>query len=179
MILSKVRFALGAGILCAALTAGTVGSALAAPPDPTVTQPAATTTTTPATSPQTAAHPRIRGLAYLLHGFFKPVAALFGITPADLRSQLESGQTLAQIAANYGKSATDVENTLMNELKTRLDKLVSGGKLSSSRETTILNNASSRIDDLTNRNLAPGLKRLDAWRAAHPNARLGQRPASQ
>ena len=160
MIVRKIRLALGAGAICSALTLGTVGSAFAAPPnDPT--PPAVTASATSAANPVGAKHAHALGLIHLLHGIFKPVAQLFGITPAQLRTQLGHGQTLAQIAANYGKSATAVQTALTNELKTRLDKLVANGKLTSARETTILTNAAPKISAVTSKNLAPLIRRIE------------------
>lgn len=54
-------------------------------------------------------------------------ATYLGITADQLRTQLQSGKTLAQIAnATSGKSAQGLIDTLVTDAKTRITKLVNG-----------------------------------------------------
>ncbi|MGH2459337.1 MAG: hypothetical protein ACRDIY_10780, partial [Chloroflexota bacterium] len=92
-------------------------------------------------------------------GPLSSVAGFLGISQTDMQTDLKNGQTLAQIAQAHGKSASDLTTFLTAQLKTRLDKAVSGGKLTSQQETTMLNNASTRFDKLINSKFQPMGKR--------------------
>ena len=50
------------------------------------------------------------------------VATYLGITPAELRTELESGKTLAQIATAHNKTADGVVAILLDQAKQKLDK---------------------------------------------------------
>src|SRR5438874_4695899 len=55
-------------------------------------------------------------------------AAYLGLTEAQLRSKLESGKTLAQIATEQGKTAEGLVNELLDSAKQRLDAAVAAGR---------------------------------------------------
>ena len=65
-------------------------------------------------------------------------ASYLGITRAELRTELESGKTLAQIAVAHNKTADGLVATLLAESKKRLDAAVTSGKLSAADEQTTL-----------------------------------------
>lgn len=52
------------------------------------------------------------------------IAQFLGISTTDLRTALQNGQTLAQIAQAHGKSAADLKNFLLNQDSQRIDKLI-------------------------------------------------------
>ncbi len=78
-------------------------------------------------------------------------ATYLGLTEAQLRSDVESGQSLAQIATAQGKSVDGLKQALIADAKSQLDQAVKDGKLTAAQETQFLNDLSSRIDDLVNR----------------------------
>jgi hypothetical protein len=78
-------------------------------------------------------------------------ATYLGLTEAQLRSDIESGQSLAQIATAQGKSVDGLKQALIADAKSHLDQAVKDGKLTAAQETQFLNDLSSRIDDLVNR----------------------------
>jgi|GEM_PF-2878414 len=59
-------------------------------------------------------------------GFFDQngVAQFLGITVQDLRTALQNGQTLAQVAQAHGKTAADLKTYLMNQESQRIDTLI-------------------------------------------------------
>ena len=73
-----------------------------------------------------------------------------GITKQQLRSDLASGQTLAQIAAANGKSVNDVEQAILGAVQSRLDQAVAAGLLTSDKEQTVLARVTDRIATLVN-----------------------------
>jgi hypothetical protein len=79
------------------------------------------------------------------------VASYLGLTPAELRSRLASGTSLAQIAAAQGKSVSGLEDVIYEAARTRLDKAVAAGRLSADREQTALAALKSHLDDIVNR----------------------------
>ena len=87
--------------------------------------------------------------ALFFHGL-DPAASYLGLTEADLRSRLESGKTLAQIAKAQGKSVDGLKDAMVKDAKTKLDAAVKAGRLSSSEEQRVLADLQQRIDDLVN-----------------------------
>jgi len=78
------------------------------------------------------------------------VAAYLGLTETELRTQLESDETLAQIATAQGKSVSGLEDVLYADAKSHLDQAVANGKLTASEEQTMLADLKSHLDDIVN-----------------------------
>jgi len=78
-------------------------------------------------------------------------AAYLGITSAQLRSDLQAGQTPAQVAnATSGKSAAGLVSALVAHETAQLDAAVAAGKLTSAQEQALVANLQQRITDLVN-----------------------------
>lgn len=72
-----------------------------------------------------------------------------GVSAATLRSELASGETLAQIASGTpGKTADGLKAAVLATAKTRLDAAVASGAITSDQERTRLARLSARIDVL-------------------------------
>lgn len=87
------------------------------------------------------------------HPFFgglDAAASYLGITEDALRSELESGKTLAQVAQEKGKSVDGLVNAIYEAAKQRLDAAVSAGRLTQSQEQTVLSELKQHITDLVN-----------------------------
>jgi hypothetical protein len=78
------------------------------------------------------------------------VASYLGITPAELRTELESGKTLAQIAVAHNKTADGVVSTLLAEAKKRLDAAVTDKKLTAADEQTMLDHLKTLLTAVVN-----------------------------
>jgi len=79
------------------------------------------------------------------------VTSYLGLQPAQIKTDLAAGQTLAQIAnATPGKSATGLVSTIMVALKTKLDAAVTAGMLSSTTESTILAHLNAKVTAVVN-----------------------------
>jgi hypothetical protein len=84
-------------------------------------------------------------------------AQYLGISRATLRSELQSGKTLAQIASSTpGKSVAGLKAAIIAAATTRLDKAVSAGLISSQQEQHRVTNLSTCIDALIQRTWAGG-----------------------
>jgi len=90
------------------------------------------------------------------HPFFHGLdaaAAYLGLTDAQLRSRLNGGKTLAEIAKAENKSVDGLKAAMQKDAKEKLDAAVKAGRLSKDQETQVLKDLSSRIDDLVNAQL--------------------------
>jgi len=92
------------------------------------------------------------------HGFggLDAAATYLGLTAAELRTQLESGKTLAQVAQAKGKSVDGLIQAMIDDAKTHLDAAVKAGRLTQAQEDSILANLKQRITDLVNGTLPRG-----------------------
>lgn len=78
-------------------------------------------------------------------------ATYLGITADALKTDLQSGKTLAQVAdATSGKSAAGLVQALVAAEKSELDAAVTAGKLTAAQEQTLLANVQQRVTDLVN-----------------------------
>jgi hypothetical protein len=86
------------------------------------------------------------------HGLDAAVTYL-GLTDAQLRSRLNSGKTLAEIARAENKSVEGLKTAMQKEAKDKLDAAVKAGRLSKDKENQVLKDLNSRIDDLVSAQL--------------------------
>lgn len=92
-------------------------------------------------------------LGGLRHGFghrdgfdhLEAAAGYIGITEAQIRTELEGGKTLAQVARDQGKSAAGLVDALLADAKQKLDDAVSAGRLTKPREAELLDGLKDRI----------------------------------
>jgi hypothetical protein len=77
-------------------------------------------------------------------------ASYLGITQAQLRSELGSGKSLAQIAKAHGKTADGLVAALVAVTKSRLDKAVAGKHLTSAQEKAIVARLHALLEGLVN-----------------------------
>jgi transposase-like protein len=84
------------------------------------------------------------------HGFvdFDAAAAYLGVTEAELRTSLEGGDTLAEIATANGKTADELVDALVAAAKVDLDEKAEAGRLTEAQRTSILAEIESRMEDV-------------------------------
>lgn len=80
-------------------------------------------------------------------------ASYLGISQTDLRTELKSGKSLAQIATEHGKSVDGLKQAITASARGMLDGQVASGRITQDQEQRALGNLSSRIDALVQ---APG-----------------------
>src|SRR4029079_12533663 len=83
------------------------------------------------------------------------IADYLGLTQAELRTQLQSGKTLADVAKAQGKTVTGLEDAIVADAQTHLDADVTAGKLTSAQAAAMLADLKSHVDDIVN-NVGPG-----------------------
>jgi hypothetical protein len=78
------------------------------------------------------------------------VATTLGITADEVRTALQDGTTLADLAAAHGKTAQDVVDALVAELKAHLDEEVAAGEHTQAEADARLADATTRITEMVN-----------------------------
>jgi hypothetical protein len=91
------------------------------------------------------------------------VAKYLGLTDAQVRKQLASGKSLAQVAAARNKSVAGLKSAIEDGVKTELDKAVTDKRLTQTQEDRILSELHGRLDDIVNRKPGAGPPR-GRWR---------------
>lgn len=87
------------------------------------------------------------------HGHFRGLdaaATYLGVTMDELRTQLESGKSLADVAKAKGKSADGLVDALVADAKKRLDEEVAEGDITKAQADRMLSNLKQRITDMVN-----------------------------
>jgi len=86
----------------------------------------------------------------MVFGGLEPAASYLGLTQAELRSELMSGKTLADVAAAKGKSVDGLVEALMAETKTRVAAGVAAGRLTQADADEVLRDLKQRVTDRVN-----------------------------
>jgi polyhydroxyalkanoate synthesis regulator phasin len=84
------------------------------------------------------------------HGLGR-VAKYLDMTPQELRSELRSGKSLAQIATAHGKTVDGLVDALVAPAKARLDKAVEKGRLTRERADQILQRLTDDVEKAVQR----------------------------
>jgi hypothetical protein len=99
------------------------------------------------------------------HGFFGPgfghhrllfgrglddAATYLGLTESQLRTELQNGKTLAQVAKDKGKTVDGLVDAMTADLKAKLDEGVEDGKLTRARADQLLAMTKERLKDAVN-----------------------------
>src|SRR3954453_20698771 len=83
-------------------------------------------------------------------GGLDAAAGYLGLTEAQLRTQLESGKTLAAVAKARGKSVDGLVQALVDAAKKKLDAAVAAGRLTQPQADSILADLKTRVSDFVN-----------------------------
>jgi hypothetical protein len=86
-----------------------------------------------------------------LFGGLAAAAKYLDLTDAQLHERLESGKSLAQIAADQKKDLDGLKSAIKDGAKTELDAAVRDKRITQAQEDRILSDLNSRIDDIVNR----------------------------
>jgi hypothetical protein len=89
-------------------------------------------------------------------GAIAAAAKYLGLTPQQLRTQLLSGKSLAQIAKAHGKTPAGLKAAIIAAVTARLDKAVAANKITAAQEKKLLRRLTTRLDALINAHPMPG-----------------------
>lgn len=93
---------------------------------------------------------RVHGGGFGMRGTLEAAATYLGLTDDQLRSQLESGKSLADVAKAQNKSVDGLKQAILAAVQSKLDQAVKDGRLTSDEESQILTKLKASIDDLVN-----------------------------
>src|SRR5713101_4260078 len=85
------------------------------------------------------------------------VAKDLTMTPADLKSALRAGQSIAAIASSKNVDVQKIINDLVADATSRIDAAVSSGKITAAMAATIKSNLTAGITAFVNGTPGPGL----------------------
>ena len=77
-------------------------------------------------------------------------AKYLGLTEEQLRTELEGGKTLAQVAKAHGKTTDGLVQALVDSAKEKLDAAVKAGRLTRAQADAMLAGLEARITDFVN-----------------------------
>jgi hypothetical protein len=100
-------------------------------------------------------------------------AKYLGLTQAQLRQKLTSGQSLADVAKAQKKDVTGLQDAITADAKSRLDKAVADKKLTQAQADGLLSALKSRIDDAVNAKPPAGAPRLHQKQGGGPRFFFG------
>jgi hypothetical protein len=83
-------------------------------------------------------------------------AHYLGLTDRQLRTQLRSGKSLAQLAKSKGKSLAGLEAAIRGAVKTRLDKMVQNKRITAAQRDQLLKQFDQSLPTLVNGSLPAG-----------------------
>jgi hypothetical protein len=83
-------------------------------------------------------------------------ASTIGISADDLRTALESGQSIADVATSKGVDVQSVIDAMVAAMNDRLAEAVSSGKLTQAKADELKADAATRIADVVNGVAKPG-----------------------
>lgn len=86
---------------------------------------------------------------------FSAAAGYLGLSESELRSQLQSGKTLAQIAKDNGKSVDGLVQALVKDAEKKIDAAVKSGRLTKDQADKAKSTLEQAVTDLVNGKL-PG-----------------------
>ena len=121
MAITRTKKFIATATVGAGLLAGSLGVATMVPGVANAATP--TTSSAPAAK---AAHPTLR---HLRHHEFKVAAATIGVKPAELRSDIKAGQSVADVATAKGVSVDSVVNAVVSDASAKIDQAATNGKL--------------------------------------------------
>ena len=93
---------------------------------------------------------RIHGGGFGFRGTVDAAATYLGLTDDQLRTQLMSGKSLADVAKAQNKSVDGLEQAIIAAVQSKLDQAVKNGRLTSDQESQILTKLKASVDDLVN-----------------------------
>jgi hypothetical protein len=86
------------------------------------------------------------------------------VSEDQLRTELEGGKTLAQVAQAHGKSVDGLVDALVAQAKQHVDAAVAAGRLTQAQADQLLNGLRDRITNLVNSRVPDGLRPAPGFR---------------
>ena len=102
---------------------------------------------------------RVRdGAKHVMSNILDAAATVIGIDREQIKTGLQSGQSLSQIAAAKGVSRDQLEAGLMRELRSDIQDALAKGTISQVQADKLLNGLEQRIDQIIDRTGGQGMR---------------------
>jgi hypothetical protein len=92
----------------------------------------------------------IQGGPHFAFGKLDAAATYLGLSPSALRTKLESGQSLADVAKAQSKDVSGLQDAIVADEKAQLDKAVAAKDLTQSQADDMLSALKAHVDELVN-----------------------------
>jgi hypothetical protein len=102
-------------------------------------------------------------------------ATALGLKTDELRTKLQAGKSIADVAKDQGKAIADVKSAIKDAIVKQLDAEVTAGRLTAAERTQELAEIDAHVDDLVNR--TPPARGAEAPGAPRAPGHHGRRPA--
>jgi hypothetical protein len=105
------------------------------------------------------------GHHHVLFDGFDTAASYLGLTEAELRSRLDDGKTLAEVAKAEDKTVDGLVNAMVAAARQDLNQAVEDGRLTDAQRDEIASSLTERVTELVNRDLPgpPGVGGRGPW----------------
>jgi len=94
---------------------------------------------------------RARAMHHARHAILTSAATALGITPDELRTELQAGASIASVAAERGVSIDAVKAQIVADAETKLAEFVAQGRIDQARADAALARLTDRLDQIVNR----------------------------
>ncbi len=88
------------------------------------------------------------------------LAEVLGVSTSELKTQLQSGKTLAEIAAAQSVEVAKVIDTIVDDMKTKLAAKVASGEITQSEADAKLADITERVTEMVNNGRPAGAMRF-------------------
>lgn len=95
-------------------------------------------------------------------------ATYLGLTETELRAELESGKSLADVAKAEGKTVAGLKAKLKADLETKLDAAVKAGRITQAQADEMLARMTERLDDMIEGTFGDGGRHGSSGRGGPP-----------
>jgi len=98
-------------------------------------------------------------LTLVRRGIVRSAATALGMTPEDLRAELQSGDSIADVASEHGVSLEDVKARISSDAEAKLSEAVANGRLTEERADELLARLTAKLDEILNKSKEPAAAR--------------------
>jgi hypothetical protein len=90
--------------------------------------------------------PRERAQLWARHAIVESAAGALGITPDELRGELRSGKSIADVADERGVSLDDVKTPITSDMQAKLDQAVANNRITQQQADDAMTKLNDRLD---------------------------------
>jgi polyhydroxyalkanoate synthesis regulator phasin len=92
----------------------------------------------------------------LLRAAIKVSAETIGITPQELRAELQAGKSIAEVAAEHNVSVDDVKQALVDAATAKINEAVANGRITQERADNLIERLPALVERVVNHHKGDG-----------------------